>query len=632
MQETQHQKMLNDVAKLRGLVGKASSETVCAKLFLLLDDTYETFRVQGLFSPFRQVQYLLGLMLTTPEPSVHSELRKDEWEQAHKLLNEIYLAYAFMFWPNEHEQEASKTEAWFRPRSVAMPAFLHYFNQGSMASVEQTIARIETTLVPFDNELESRTGISASDAIRITKWIIDNAQARFDRIAAFMRFTKQHIKVAIDSGWDAETARQKAQSSPEYLEHLKTLEDRRSPQAVLLTDVQRSFGDSKGSAYWSLFVSPRQHCSEFTYPTELNPVVQRPLIGCGEGKASIVVGNMLYEGVLANLSKVLQDDEQTRQRYFKRRDGALEKQVSNLLRSLFGDAEHYLQCFEKPDSQFEHDHVIIWNRVMFVFEAKASPPPEPFRDPNKAYDRIRRAFRAETGIQRAFEQSNRLRRAFLNSETIRLYDSDGNLKRELASAELGEVYCVCVTANSHGPVAVDLSMLLEKAKEEKYPWAVNVNDLESVIYSFKRKGWGPDKFCEFLDQRQRLQGKAMTDDELEVVGAFVLHNTLEPWITRSADKIYFQNGFSRVFDEIYEEQHGGPAPKLQADGPPRFDDRQSFMKTVAEKLGARVDRFAGDDSRPFKEVNLPKRIGRNDSCPCRSGKKFKRCCYRRSND
>jgi hypothetical protein len=69
---------------------------------------------------------------------------------------------------------------------------------------------------------------------------------------------------------------------------------------------------------------------------------------------------------------------------------------------LFPDAEHYPQCYEQPDSHFEHDHVVIWQRTLFVFESKASPPPEPFRDPNKAYERIRRAFRSGTGIQAAF--------------------------------------------------------------------------------------------------------------------------------------------------------------------------------------------------------------------------------------
>jgi len=425
MQEELHKKILEDIEKLRALVGKASSETVCLKVFLLLGDTYKTAREYGLLAPLRQFQYLLGILLTTPEPSGHSALTEGEWQRVFERLRAIYDAYAAMFWPIEEERELSKTEAWYRPRSVAMPAFLHYFSQGLMASVEQVVARIEATLVHFDKEITDKTGISATVAIGITKWISHDVQARFDKIKAFYRFAKSHSDKASEAGWDAETARKDAQSSAEYLEHQKTLEDQRSPLSVYLTDLQGVFGHSEAAAYWSLFASPRPHSTGFSYPTELNPVVQHPLIEYADGKAVIFVGNMVYEAVLANLGKVLTDDDRIRQRYLKRRDSALERQVSGLVRRLFPDAEHYPECYEQPDSQFEHDHVVIWQRSMFVFESKASPPPEPFRDPSKAYVRIRRAFRSKSGIQEAFNQSNRLRRAHLRGDRIQLYDQRG---------------------------------------------------------------------------------------------------------------------------------------------------------------------------------------------------------------
>lgn len=628
MQEELHKTMLEDIEKLRALVGRASTETICLKLFLLLNDTYETARQHGLLAPFRQCQYLLGLLVTTPEPSGHSALTDGEWQQVFKHLEAIYGAYGLMFWPTEEESELSKTEAWLRPRNVAMPAFLHYFSQGSMASVEQVVARIETTLVHFDKELTNKTGISATDAIEITKWICDDVQARFDKIKALCGFMKSQFDKASQASWDTETARKDAQSSPEYLEHQKTLEDQRSPLSVFLTDLQGVFGHTKAAAYWSLFASPRQQATGFTYPTELNPVVRQPLIEYGEGKAVIVVGNMVYEAVLANMGKVLAVNDRVRQRYLKRRDSALERQVSNLVRRLFPDAEHYVECYEQSDSQFEHDHVVIWQRSVFVFESKASPPPEPFRDPNKAYQRIRRAFRSETGIQAAFDQSNRLRRVFLRGDRIQLYDQRGELLRELESAYLDGVYCVCVTANSHGPVAVDLSMLLEKDHADAFPWVVSVNDLDATVCAFERKGWGPEKFCAFLEQRQRLQGKTLTDDELEIVGAFILYGTLEPWISRPEDKICFLDGFSRIFDAIYKEQDGGPTPDLDAKGPPRFHDSFARMKTLAEEPRSGIDFSAIDEIGPPRRNIHRRRVGRNDPCPCGSGKKFKRCCYR----
>lgn len=44
-----------------------------------------------------------------------------------------------------------------------------------------------------------------------------------------------------------------------------------------------------------------------------------------------------------------------------------------------------------------------------------------------------------------------------------------------------------------------------------------------------------------------------------------------------------------------------------------------------------MDRFAKDDYQPSERIlpspiSVPKKIGRNQSCPCGSGKKYKRCC------
>lgn len=47
-------------------------------------------------------------------------------------------------------------------------------------------------------------------------------------------------------------------------------------------------------------------------------------------------------------------------------------------------------------------------RTVIVVEAKASPPVEPFRDPDRAFVRVRHAFRSDRGIEHAFEQGRRI--------------------------------------------------------------------------------------------------------------------------------------------------------------------------------------------------------------------------------
>jgi len=67
------------------------------------------------------------------------------------------------------KQLGNLSPEWYqvKVREVSMPAFLHYFNTGLLASVQQIEERITTYLVPFDAKLTEAIGISASQALAI---------------------------------------------------------------------------------------------------------------------------------------------------------------------------------------------------------------------------------------------------------------------------------------------------------------------------------------------------------------------------------------------------------------------------------------------------------------------------------
>ncbi len=58
-------------------------------------------------------------------------------------------------------------------------------------------------------------------------------------------------------------------------------------------------------------------------------------------------------------------------------------------------------------------------------------------------------------------------------------------------------------------------------------------------------------------------------------------------------------------------------------GPKRFHDRQEQDKTYRKQL-------PGEDEEPLPSpvdpIQAGKKPGRNDPCPCGSGKKYKQCC------
>lgn len=64
-----------------------------------------------------------------------------------------------------------------------------------------------------------------------------------------------------------------------------------------------------------------------------------------------------------------------------------------------------------------------------------------------------------------------------------------------------------------------------------------------------------------------------------------------------------------------------------------IEARENFLKEhpgaiiIAEEVALK-QRTKGFKTKPSEEYEKPKKVGRNDPCPCGSGKKYKKCCLR----
>jgi len=257
-------------------------------------------------------------------------------------------------------------------------------------------------------------------------------------------------------------------------------------------------------------------------------------------------------------------------------------------------------------------------KLCLVAEAKAAPPTEPFRDPDKAFVRLKRAFRAETGLQKAFEQANRLVSRLNNGERVFLHDADGNQVGLLEPNSARVAIATCVTRDNFGLLATNLSLLLEKDAGDAYPWAVNVLDLWSLAEGWEYLKWGSKQLRDYLEQRIRLHGRVISDDELDYAGSFIKHGSFGDFPKGKRTVIQLNPDYSSVFDEIYRHKYlEGPPVVLERTAPPVFTDfRESLRQgrpVIVKSQGERASR---------------RKVGRNELCPCDSGKKFKKCCGR----
>lgn len=219
MRERERKQLLSDIDELRRLLADCSMETIvgaCTAYWLKRGSADEVF--QDLVSPAKQWSFLLGLMLTLPEPGEPKKFVERTFERAQELLNKIFSAYAWAYFAEPGE---AVTEEWVRAREVAMPAFLHYFNQGLLATTDQVEQRIKRYLSPFDDQLLAELGLSASRAVEICRWIAAKLQSSIDALTEAAGREQRARLDLLDrverEGWDLERLRSEAQH-PRYLD------------------------------------------------------------------------------------------------------------------------------------------------------------------------------------------------------------------------------------------------------------------------------------------------------------------------------------------------------------------------------------------------------------------------------
>jgi len=343
-----------------------------------------------LASPAKQIPFLLGVLLSSPEPADGKELTSEDWVKVRQIIERLFHAYMLLYMPSPDDLGSVAPE-WQRVREVSMLAFLHYFNNGLMASVEQISERIRRYCAPFDAELSAALGVSGTRALlmahRIAETLqtsLDALQASFGRIALFDRSAAE--------GWSEEEL-SAAASEPDYRAAAEELVTRLDGIGkISRKDLVAAFPES-GETFWNLFSCERGAGPELRYPTEQSIVELKPIIRLSASEGICATPNGLFTALLLVCERTL-GNSPVRPKFLRLRDTTLEEEtVEKISQLLNPNATIYSEAYEQPDAQYEHDVIAVDDGLCLIIEAKASPPREPFRDPDKAFRRLRDAFK-----------------------------------------------------------------------------------------------------------------------------------------------------------------------------------------------------------------------------------------------
>jgi hypothetical protein len=206
---------------------------------------------------------------------------------------------------------------------------------------------------------------------------------------------------------------------------------------------------------------------------------------------------------------------------------------------------------------------------------------------------------------------------------------DDNLQDWLAG------YWPALFRNKPADVMPALRALCE---DRQLDWYIRANGLEAVVGWAQRQGM--DTLNDALDWAAGIAADAREDREMRLQAGNTLlncprdrHRTLLDGLAAG------QTGFGRVFSsddvQVAFDRRMDESPARRRDDPWQFylpaaieARQQRWAKEDAEAdAEAAIDDYDDDLDElplPYKR-NLPK-IGRNDPCPCGSGKKYKKCC------
>lgn len=579
--------------KLIGLIKQVDTLDVIGMVcveFQLHYDGKDVFERTKLISPFKQYIYLLNLLLSNPQTETSTGVDfKTTYEEIKKLLNEIAQIYGLIFFPEENEEIS---DSWYKHRELAMPVFMNYFNTHSLPYEEQLIDRIQQWASPYDSVIIDKFGCSVNEFIEMYRYLVKMLQKQlddyqngtdnfFEKLLPAYKYFNKLIK---NEKMNSDLAMQKTRE-------VFPLDNLENPFTTIFFKInfnkfEEKFTHEKVMSFLNHFSVGREE-REFYYYTESGPFDNKPIIK-HENEYYIPISKQILHAFENQFFNAIEESNR-RTSFFRNRDRKSEEKTLEIFKRLLGkNAEYFSSIYERPDSQNEHDLLIKTNKgTIYIIEVKASKFKEPFRNPDKAYERIKRDFKSDGGIQKAYDQAKRLYDLIIGQEVTNLYNQSGQLITTINSKEINDIYIICVTAENFGVIASNLSYLLEKEKSDRFPYAVNIFDLESIVEYLEFKKLSPNILNDYLDFRSRFQEKFIAFDELDIFGLFMSKPNIDQLI--KADKVIVNHEYSDIFDEMYFTKLG-IIKKSQKQKKNTFKKANKKSKKKIEKASRRRNR------------------------------------------
>lgn len=528
-------------------------------------------------------------------------------DNLYKSIQKITFKYLDSFFSKDSIENYD--EEWKKKREAMLPVFLSYFNNITLCNEEQIIRRIHNWFSRFDDKLKENYNFDTILLIEFYKFVKNKLENVFDSFQEVVKKCQDELLKLEDeflrntnytrdtesNNWNFEELFRK-QSNFEKTKNqfFKMAKEIQELFIIKKQDIEDVFGKENAMLFEELFVLERIN-REFKYYTENNPVLEKPLCKVDNDKYFLIQPRFLLDAIY-NLcySKLEELHRENKVNFYKTRGEVVEKEVLHLLNQVFKDkAKYYTAVCETPNYN-EHDIIVLYKENILIIEIKSSKTKEPLRNPDNGFERMKEHFNSKKGIGGGFVQANNLKKYILENEEVTLYNNKVE-PFKISRKDYKNIFCIVITAEQFFSLNVNTSMFIEKDDRDEYPWTCDLYNLEVLIEGFQYCNKTVDDFIEYIKQRICYHKKFITDDELEIAEYFLIKGDFNDERIKKSIFIGFLPTTSNLFDKIYMEKKNIPYNY-------NSEEQSLFFMIPGGK------------------------IGRNDKCPCGSGKKYKKCC------
>ncbi|WP_128330114.1 hypothetical protein [Apibacter sp. HY039] len=507
---------------------------------------------KNLMSPFRQLTYLALLNLESTDSKKEKKyFSEEEWDEVTTLLHKIETEYFYIL---GFPKNGKETQEDIIKITSTLPTFLNYFCNGSLSFIEQDIEKIEIIFKNFNSQIYNEFNLEISDYIKFfhfTNEVINNNTKKalhYLNKENWQTFTSNCIEKGIydPKDWINEAPK----------EILASAEFFKSPGSILKLNIDEidftDFDKDKFLLILNTFTCNEIPKETITLYTEKNIINDKPFYKIND-KIFLPIFfkqylNALYNHLFEFCKKLHQD------KTYKSRDKYIENKTFDIFKNFFGKEAFYYCNYNVDNGVSEQDILILYKKNAFIIEVKATSNREPMRDFNKAYDKLKNDFKK--GIQYGYDQCYRVKNKFNNDALIKIYNKNKKIEYTFNPKKYN-VYTIVVTYDRFGCIQTNLSEMLNlNENDESYPWAVNIDDLETFLLALKKKKNYKQLFLKFIEYREYYHEHLICGDELELCGLFYSDENLFCKYSLLDEIIFVDPNSSSIFDKMYNEGLG----------------------------------------------------------------------------